>query len=117
MDTIFAKKLGGAFIGGIANNGELCGAVSGALMLIGLKYGQYKDNDIESKEKTIKKINEYLQKFKNEYGSIICRDLLKYDISIKEEALKAKESGIFKTLCPVLVKGSVEIVEKILEME
>jgi C_GCAxxG_C_C family probable redox protein len=114
LDTIFAKKLGGAFIGGIANNGEVCGAVSGALMLIGLKYGQYIDGDIESKEKTINKTNEFIQNFKKEYGSIICRELLKYDISIKEEAIKARESGIFKTLCPVLVKRSVEIFEEIL---
>ena len=114
LDTTFAKKLGGAFIGGIANNGEVCGAVSGALMLIGLKYGQYIENDLESKEKTINKTNEYIKIFEKEFGSIICRELLKYDIKIKEEAIKAKESGIFKTLCPVLVKRSVEIVEVIL---
>ena len=114
LDTTFAKKLGGAFIGGIANNGEVCGAVSGALMLIGLKYGQYIENDLESKEKTINKTNEYIKIFEKEFGSIICRELLKYDIKIKEEAIKAKESGIFKTLCPVLVKRSVEIVEGIL---
>jgi len=114
LDTTFAKKLGGAFIGGIANNGEVCGAVSGVLMLIGLKYGQYIENDLESKEKTINKTNEYIKIFEKEFGSIICRELLKYDIKIKEEAIKAKESGIFKTLCPVLVKRSVEIFEGIL---
>ena len=114
LDTIFAKKLGGAFIGGIANNGEVCGAVSGALMLIGLKYGQYNEGDIESKEKTIKITNDYIQKFKKEYGSIICRKLLKYDLSIEEEKLKARESGVFKTLCPKYIKKSVEIIEEIL---
>ena len=114
LDTIFAKKLGGAFIGGIANNGEVCGAVSGALMLIGLKYGQYNEGDIESKEKTIKITNDYIQKFKKEHGSIICRELLKYDLSIEEEKLKARESGVFKTLCPKYIKKSVEIIEEIL---
>jgi len=115
LDTTFAKKIGGAFIGGIANNGEVCGAVVGALMLIGLEYGQYIEGDVDSKQKTIKKTNDFLQKFKKEYGSIICRDLLKYDISKEEEAQKARESGIFKTLCPVLVKKSVELFEEILE--
>jgi C_GCAxxG_C_C family probable redox protein len=114
LDTSFAKKIGGAFIGGIANNGEVCGAVTGALMLIGLKYGQYNEGDKESKEKTIKITNDYIQKFKKEHGSIICRDLLKYDLSIEEEAQKARESGVFKTLCPVFVKRSVELFEEII---
>jgi C_GCAxxG_C_C family probable redox protein len=115
LDTSFAKKIGGAFIGGIANNGEVCGAVVGALMLIGLKYGKYKEDNNVSKEITIKITNNYIQKFKKEFGSIICRDLLKYDISVEKEAQKARESCIFKTLCPVLVKRSVELVEEELE--
>ena len=114
LDTTTAKKIAGAFIGGIANNGEVCGAVSGALMLIGLKYGQHTEGDIDSKEKTIEMTNRYIQKFKKEFGSIICRDLLKYNISIKEEAAKARESGVFKTLCPKLVKRSVELAEEVL---
>jgi len=114
LDETMAKKIGGAFIGGIANNGEVCGAVSGALMLIGLKYGQHIEGDIESKNKTNQITNEYLQKFKDEFGSIICRELLNYDIKIEEEAKKARESGIFKTLCPLLVKKSVDFVEEVL---
>ena len=112
LDTTFAKKIGGAFIGGLGNNREVCGAVVGALMLIGLKYGKYTEDDNDSKEKTIKITNNYLKKFKNEFDSIICKNLLKYDISIEEEAQKARESGVFKTLCPVFVKRSVELVEE-----
>ena len=114
LDTETAKKIAGAFGGGMANNGEVCGAVSGALMLIGLKHGKYKEDDFVSKEKTIKITNSYIDKFKKEFGSILCRELLKYDLSIEEEASKARESGIFKTLCPVLVKRSVELVEETL---
>ena len=40
VDSDTAKKIAGAFGGGIASNGELCGAVSGALMAIGLKHGR-----------------------------------------------------------------------------
>jgi C_GCAxxG_C_C family probable redox protein len=114
LDPVLAKKVAAAFIGGMANNGEVCGAVTGAFMLIGLKYGKHLEGDNESKENTNRITNEFICKFKKEYGSIICRDLLKYDLSIKEEAEKARESGIFKTLCPMLVKKSVEIVEEML---
>ena len=114
LDTEVAKKIAGAFGGGIANNGELCGAVTGALMLIGLKYGKHKEEDNISKEKTNKITNEYINKFKKEFGSVICKDLLKYDLSIEEEAKMARETGLFKTLCPILVKKSVEIIEEII---
>ena len=114
LDTEIAKKIAGAFGGGIANNGEICGAITGALMLIGLKYGKHKEGDNVSKEKTNKIANEYIKIFKKEYGSIICKDLLKYDLSIEEEAKIARESGLFKTLCPKFVKKSVEIIEEII---
>ena len=114
LDTTTAKKVAGAFGGGMANNGEVCGAVTGALMLIGLKYGKYKEDDSVSKGNTIKITNNYLEKFEKEFGSIKCKDLIKYDLKIEEEAAKARESGIFKTLCPLLVKKSVELIEEIL---
>ena len=114
LDAVFAKKIGGAFGGGLSNNGEVCGAVAGALMLIGLKYGQHIEGDKDSKNRTGEKTNEYIQRFRKEYGSITCRGLLKLDLSIKEDAIKARESGVFKTLCPVFVKRSVELVEEIL---
>jgi len=117
LDTEIAKKTAGAFGGGIASNGEVCGAVTGALMLIGLKYGQCIEGDIDSKNKTREMANKYIKKFKKEFGSILCKDLLKYDLSIEEEARKAKELGLFKTLCPVFVKESVELVEEVLNSD
>ena len=114
LDTETAKKVAGAFGGGMANNGEVCGAVTGALMLIGLKYGKFREEDNDSKENTKKIANEYICKFKKECGSIICRDLLKYDLSIEEEAKQARESGVFSTICPKLVKRSVELAEEVL---
>jgi len=114
LDKELAFKVSGAFGGGMGHIGEACGAVTGALMLIGLKYGKYKKEDLESKDKTYSIVNEYIDNFKNKYGSIKCRDLIKYDISIYEELIKARESGVFKTICPLLVKDSIEIVEKYL---
>jgi C_GCAxxG_C_C family probable redox protein len=110
-----AKKIACGFGGGMGHTGEVCGAVSGALMLIGLKYGKYKELDNEAKDKTYKLVKEYTDNFKREFGSINCTELLKYDISKEEELLKARDSGIFKELCPLLVKKSVELVEAILE--
>ncbi|MCL2704979.1 MAG: C-GCAxxG-C-C family protein [Spirochaetaceae bacterium] len=116
IDTTTAKKVAGAFGGGMANNGEICGAVTGAFMLIGLKHGKCIEDDNDSKAKTYKLTNTYIQKFKKEFGSIKCKELIKYDLSIEEEAAKARATDLFKTFCPMLVKRSVELVEEILEI-
>ena len=110
-----AKKISCGFGGGMGHIGEICGAVSGAIMLIGLKHGKNKEADNESKEKTYKLVKEYTDKFKNEFGSINCTELVKFDLSIEEELIKARNSGIFKELCPLLVKRSVELVEEIVK--
>jgi C_GCAxxG_C_C family probable redox protein len=109
-----AKKVSGGFGGGMGNIGEVCGAVSGALMLIGLKYAKYQESDTESKAKTYKLVKEYTENFKKEFGSINCSKLLKFDLSKEDEAIKARNSGVFKEVCPVLVKKAVELVEEIL---
>ena len=109
-----AKKIACGFGGGIGHIGEVCGAVTGAIMLIGLKYGKCIESDNEAKEKTYKLVKEFTDSFKKEFGSINCSELLKYDLSKEDELSAARKSGVFKELCPAFVKRSVELVEKIL---
>ncbi len=114
LDKTTALKLSCAFGGGMGRIGETCGAVTGALMLIGLKYGKCKAGDNESKEKTYQLVQKFADSFKAEFGSVRCKDILKFDISKQEEHDQARDSGVFKTVCPNLVKRAVEIVEDIL---
>jgi C_GCAxxG_C_C family probable redox protein len=109
-----AKKISCGFGGGMGHIDEICGAVSGGIMLIGLKYGKCKDSDNESKEKTYKLVKEYTYKFKNEFGSINCTELVKYNLSKEDELIKARNSGVLKEICPLLVKRSVELIEEII---
>ena len=110
-----AKKIACGFGAGIGYNGEICGAVSGAVLLIGLKYGKYLESDDESKYKTYKLAKELTDNFKKEYGTINCTELLKYDLGNKDEYAKAKEAGLFKELCPLFVKRAIELAEEILK--
>lgn len=114
LDSEMALKVAGAFGGGMGHIGETCGAVTGALMLLGLKYGKTKAEDTESKDRTYAKVKEYTDMFKQKHGSIKCKDLIEFDISAKEELTKAREAGVFKTVCPLLVKDSIEMVERLL---
>ena len=109
-----AKKISCGFGAGMGYNGEVCGAVTGAIMLIGLKYGKYREEDNEAKEKTYNLVKEFTDRFKKEFGTIICKELIKYDIVKEEELKKARDSGVFKEVCPLLVKRSTELIEELL---
>ncbi len=105
-------KVACAFGGGMARRGEACGAVTGALMVLGLKHGKTKKGDDAAREKTYDLVKEFIAEFSTRNGSIVCRDLLGHDISIPEERDAAKREQLFDKLCPRLVQDSVEILEK-----
>ena len=94
--------------------GEVCGACTGALMVLGLKYGHYKVGDIESKLKVDEVTDKFLDTFKLENESYLCNDLLKCDISTKEGIDYALENNLFTEFCPKMVESAVIITENIL---
>ena len=110
VDKATALKISAPFGGGMARMGETCGAVTGAFMVIGLKYAEGK----ESKEKLYGLVNKFVEKFKSKNGSILCKELLGYNIGAPEGMKTVKEKGLISTLCPKLVKDAAEILEEIL---
>ncbi len=92
-----------------------CGAVTGAFMVIGLKYGRTSADDWEAKQKTASLVREFAEKFEERHKSIVCKELLGCDISTDEGSKHAKESNLTGTICPKLVADAVEILEEILQ--
>jgi len=112
FDLNIALKLACGFGGGGMRYKQTCGAVSGAMMVIGLKCGQYIKGDMESKKYCYKKIHEFIDKFKENNKSTKCRELLgidKNDEIDKQDSQKMQ--NIFKTICPEYVKNAVKILE------
>lgn len=103
LDKKIALKIANGFGGGIARNQEVCGAVSGAIMLIGLKYGKTESGDSVSHEKTYELVNQFINKFTEKNGSINCFDLLKCKLP------EAREKGLFSSLCRNYVRDAAEI--------
>lgn len=95
--------------------GEVCGACTGALMVLGLKYGHFKVGDLESKLKTDEVSDKFLDEFKQQNGSYLCNDLLKCDISTDLGVNYALENNLFTEFCPKMVESAVKITEKLLE--
>jgi len=114
LDRNTALKISQPFGGGIAHQGETCGAVSGAFLVIGLKYGRTQAEDLEAREKTYEKILDFIDQFALKNGSNVCKELLGCDISTPEGFQKAEDAGLFETLCPKLIQSSIKILENIL---
>ena len=114
LERELALRVAGAFGGGMARMGEACGAVTGALMVIGLKYGMTQAKDEGARDKTYKLAQEFMARFKERHGSMVCRELLGYDLSKPEGRKAAHDKGLFSTLCPELVRDAVEILEQML---
>ena len=94
--------------------GEICGAVNGAIMVMGLKFGVMMTDDRTSRENCYRMINTFIKKFESKHNSIICRELLGLDISDPAEYELIREKNLFTTLCPELVKSSAELLEELL---
>lgn len=113
LDEKLALMIGTQFGGG-ARNGEMCGAVSGALMVLGLKYGHYESDNIEQKSRAYSIASEYTKRFKDFNGSIVCRDLLGYDLTDSNDMVYIKDKNLFGEICPKMIKSAVEVLESIL---
>lgn len=114
LDRETALKISTGFGGGMALLGETCGAVTGAFMVIGLKHGRIKEEDIQSKEITYEKVQEFANQFKSIHGSIKCKELIGCDINTPEGINVARNQNLFKKICPKYVKDAVEILSEIL---
>lgn len=112
ISSELANKVSACFGGGMAK-GETCGAVAGALMVIGLKYGQYDEEHMEQKDIMAEKREEFYKKLAQKYPSCLCKDLLKHDISQPGEFEKVLKSGLLFDFCPLLVSDIIEILQEI----
>ena len=109
-----ALHVAGPFGGGMAGMGETCGAVTGAFMVIGLKYAKTTPEDDLSKQNGYQLVRQFTARFKERNQTICCRELLGCDISTPQGMDRAKTMGLFKTICPKLVHDAAEIVEELL---
>ena len=117
LDQEIALRIAGGFGGGMGHIGETCGAVTGAIMLIGLKHGKVKAYDNPARERTYALVQEFTRRFVERNGSVKCTELLGCDISSPKELVNAREERLFETICPKLVEDSSEIIEVLLELD
>jgi len=108
-------KISCPFGGGMGRQQLTCGAVTGALLVLGLQYGKAKNDDNSKKVLTYKKTNDFFKEFKIRNGSINCRELLQgLDMNDPEDSKIIEERNLFRINCDKYVKDAVEIIQQIL---
>lgn len=114
IDQETAKRLAAGFGGGIGRLGATCGAVTGAVMVLGLKFGSADGGDRQAKEKTYEQVREFSRRFQERHAHLDCRDLLGCDISTAEGHREAADRKLIATLCPEFVRSAACILEELL---
>jgi len=109
-----ALKVGTSFGGGMARMGKTCGAVTGAFMVIGLKYGRVSAQDEQTRDKNYGIVREFVNRFTARNGSVVCRELLDCDISTPEGLKLAQDNKLFENVCPKFVRDAAEIVAQLI---
>jgi len=103
-----------SFGAGMARLAGTCGAVTGGLMVIGLKYGKTEARDEAAKEKTYALAQEFMRRFKSKHGSLTCLGLLGHHIGTRRGSLAIKRKNFHETRCPRYVRDAVLILNRLL---
>jgi len=107
-----ALKVSGGFGGGMGRKQEVCGAVTGGIMILGLRRDRATRGSPVT-EDLFRATREFMDGFAARNGSYLCRDLLSgYDLSSAEGYRRIVEAGLFAKVCKECVRCAAEMIEK-----
>ncbi len=115
LDPDLAMKLATGLGAGMCRRGEVCGAVSGGIMALGLKFGRGEKQDRSATEQTYELAGELMSRFEKRHGSCLCRALLEgCDLRTPEGQAKVKEKDMLHNTCLPCVRTVAEEVSKLM---
>jgi len=116
FDRETSLKVASALGGGMCRMREVCGAVSGAMLVLGMACGEGADSDHAKKSALYKMGQEFADSFKDEMGSIVCRELLGLPEGKSEAVPEARTDAYYKKRpCAEIVRIAAEELEKIIK--
>ncbi|MDX9860014.1 MAG: C-GCAxxG-C-C family protein [Rhodospirillales bacterium] len=114
FDETAAMNAARGFGGGIAMHGLTCGAVTGAVMTLGIRAAQLANDEKEAKTKAYEMVRRFTERFKERHGTIECKGLIGVDLSTEEGRKLNSDMKITRRICPDIVRSAAEIVEELL---
>jgi len=100
-------KIATAFGAGIGRCGCVCGALAGGVMAVGAKYGT-NEPSVEKRLKAYELTQKLYRQFESQHGSVLCRELIGYDLLDPRELDKARKAKVFEEKCADFVRKTVE---------
>jgi C_GCAxxG_C_C family probable redox protein len=113
-DEAAVVRMAAPFGGGIGRNGYVCGAVSGAVMVIGARFGNADAADTAARDRAYAVVSKLLEKFREEHHTVLCRELISFEINNPEGYQRAREAGVFQNRCPLFLRSVGKILDEIL---
>ncbi|MDP2038404.1 MAG: C-GCAxxG-C-C family protein [Ignavibacteria bacterium] len=113
IDEQTAIRVASSFGGGIARTGKTCGAVTGALMVIGLKQWNSNVEKEEAKAHVYKLSNQLMDEFKARNKTLNCEELLCVSVSTPEGRAVVKANQLSSKVCPRVINDVTEILERL----
>ncbi len=111
MDRRTAIRMACGLGAGMSRMSGICGAVSGAILVLGMEFGRDHPYDEVSKEATYRNVRELCRRFEITHGSTGCANLLGVDISTDEGLEIARENDLFTNRCPRFVEEAARLIE------
>ena len=113
LDSFTAKNITCGFGAGIAKRQEVCGTVTGGIMVLGMLIGTMGADDRSTTEETYAKADEFISRFEAIHGSYNCRQLLQgCDLSTEAGRQTVKELDLRNVTCKACVQTVAEILEE-----
>jgi C_GCAxxG_C_C family probable redox protein len=109
-----ALKASAGFGGGMGRMGQTCGVVTGACMVIGMRFSSADPANSDAKECTYITVKEFSRQFKVRNKTMVCRELLGCDIGTPEGLKTARDNQLFACKCPKFVADAAEILEQLI---
>ena len=107
-----ALKIATGLGAGMGRKQEVCGAVTGGILVLGLRHGRDSTGDRSAAELTYLKTRELMDRFAARHGSCLCRELLQgYDLGTEEGQRRAKADDVVNKVCRPCVQTVVKILE------
>ena len=92
---------------------EVCGAVTGGILVLGLRHGRGSRDDRSATELTYEKVRGLMDRFAARHGSLTCRQLLgECDTSTEAGRQRFKQNDLINKVCKVCVQSIADILEE-----
>ena len=114
LENNLVPKIATGFGGGIGRCGSVCGALSGGVMALSMRYGT-NEPSAEKRLQTYELSRKFFEQFEKRNNGVLCRDLIGYTLSNPDEQKKAREENVFQKKCTRYVENAVTILLELTE--